>query len=91
MTHHAQSRFIDVLKIVIQGVPHVGEATIAAVRLQVDDIDGRDAGDLVHRDVVVANHRAEFAAEIGTIAKVEGATPHLVAHPSRTFKQHQIK
>ena len=41
ISDHAQSRLVDMLKVVIDGMPNLGEALVAAVGLKVDDVDGR--------------------------------------------------
>ena len=82
IAYHAKSRLVDVFNIVVQGVPHLREAFVATLGLQVDDVDSRNARVLVHRHMVVANQGAQFVGEIGAITQIGSPTPHLVAHPS---------
>ena len=58
ITDHAKRLSIDMIKVVIQRMPYLRKAFIAAAWLQVDDVDGGDAGNLVHGDMVVADGSA---------------------------------
>ena len=44
-------------------MPHFREAFVAAFGMQVNDVNGGDARQLVHRDVVIADHGAQFIVE----------------------------
>ena len=80
--NNAQSRLVNMFKIVVQGMPNLWKTTIFAFGLQVDDIDGWDTRYLVHSDVVVADGRAQFVGEKRSIAQVVGLAPNLVAYPT---------
>ena len=81
IANHAERGFVNMLKVVINGMPHLGEASVAAILLQVNNINGRYARNLVHRNVVVADHCAHFVGEIRPIAQIVCLAPNLVAHP----------
>ena len=79
VAYHAKGVLVNVFQVVVQCVPHIGKTFVAAFGLQVDDVDGGDARDFVHRDVVVTDGRPQFIVEVGTVAQVVGHTPNLVA------------
>ena len=56
------------LEIVIQRMPYLREAFVAAFGMQVDDVNCGNTRYLIHRDVVIADHRTQFISEIGSIA-----------------------
>jgi hypothetical protein len=56
------------IHVVMDGVPRRTEATLSAVGVIVDDVDAGDAGDFIHRTVIISNSASIFQREIATIA-----------------------
>ena len=68
VAYHAKGVLVNVFQIVIQGMPHFWETSVAAFGFQVDDVDGGNAGHFVHGDVVVADGGAQLVGEERPIA-----------------------
>ena len=68
VAHHSQGILVDVFDVVVQGMPILRKRLVGALWLQVDDIDGRNARDLVHGQMVVADRIAQFVDEIALVA-----------------------
>lgn len=64
VSDHSKTVFVDVFKGVLKRMPGFGETLVAAFRPQVDDVDGWDAGDLVHGKMVVADGVTQFVDEM---------------------------
>ena len=73
-----QRVFVDVLHVVVDGVPCGSEAAGGAVGIEGDDVDGGDAGGLVERHVVVGDIAAFTVGEVAGIAGCLGGCPHFV-------------
>ena len=81
ISDHTQGVFVDIFNIVIQRMPYIGEAVIAAVGIQIDDVNGGDAGKFVQGQMVVADGFAQFVGESITVSQILRRTPHFVAQP----------
>ena len=67
---------IDVLHIVVDGMPCGAERTLATVGVAGDDVDAGNAGHLVHRTVVVGDGATELVGEETGVATGVGGVPY---------------
>ena len=68
---------VDVLHVIVDGVPRGTETTLFAFGIERNDVDARNVGHGVHRDMVVGDVLTVAVGEHTAIAYHAGGGPHL--------------